>query len=138
MYKTILLPIDLNHEASWTKALPTAQGLLDKGGALHLLCVLPDFGAAVVAGHFPADFETKMLQASKTAIDDFAAANAPGAATHVGHGHVPEAVLKTAGDIGADVIVMASHPPDELRTLLIGSNAEKVVRHAKTPVLVVR
>ncbi|MEO0363828.1 MAG: universal stress protein, partial [Pseudomonadota bacterium] len=31
-----------------------------------------------------------------------------------------------------------SHPPDELRSLLVGSHAEKVVRHATTPVLVVR
>lgn len=138
MYKTVLLPIDLNHDASWTKALPTAQALLDDGGALHLLCVVPEFGSAIVAGHFPPDFEAKMLQSAKAAIDAFAAEHAAGATTHVGHGHVPEAVLAAAGEAGAEVIVMGSHPPDELRTLLVGSNAEKVVRHAAIPVMVVR
>ena len=138
MYDTVLLPIDLNHEASWAKALPAAMGLLNDGGTLHLLCVVPDFGAAIVAGHFPDGFEAKLLAGAKDALDRFAADHAPGAATHVGHGHVAEAILKAAGDAGAGVIVMASHKPDELRSLFIGSNAEKVVRHAEMPVLVVR
>lgn len=138
MYKTVLLPIDINNESSWKKALPAAQGLLDEGGALHILCVVPDFGAAIVAGHFPAGFEERMLQGAKESLDAFAASHAPGAGVHVAHGHVPEAILKSAGATGADVIVMASHPPDDLRTLFIGSNAEKVVRHAEIPVLVVR
>ena len=138
MYKTVLLPIDINHEASWTKALPAAKGLLDDGGALHVLCVVPDFGAAIVAGHFPDGFEKEMLQGAKDALDAFAAKHAPGATVHVGHGHVPEAILKAAGAAGAEAIVMASHPPDELRTLFVGSNAAKVVRHAEIPVLVVR
>lgn len=138
MYKTVLLPIDINQEASWTKALPAAQGLLDSGGALHILCVVPDFGAAIVAGHFPDGFEEKMLQGANAALSDFAAKHAPDAAVHVGHGHVPEAILAAADAAGAEAIVMASHPPDDLRTLFVGSNAEKVVRHAKLPVLVVR
>lgn len=138
MYQSVLLPIDLNHPASWEKALPAAKGILNDGGALHLLCVMPDYGAAIVAGHFPDDFQAKMLAGAKAKLDEFAAENAPGATTHVGHGHVPEAVLKAAGEAGAEAIVMASHKPDQLRTLFIGSNAEKVVSHADIPVLVVR
>ena len=71
-------------------------------------------------------------------IDAFAAKHAPGATVHVGHDHVPEAILKAAGAVGAEAIVMASHPPDDLRALFIGTNAAKVVRHAEVPVLVVR
>ena len=45
MFSNILLPIDLNHPASWTKALPEALDLQKaSGGKLHLMTVVPDFG----------------------------------------------------------------------------------------------
>ncbi|MEO0362892.1 MAG: universal stress protein [Pseudomonadota bacterium] len=137
MFKTILLPIDLNHDASWLKALPAARGVASADGTLHLLGIVPDFGMSMVASYFPKDFEERALGDMKAALEAFAAEHG-GAETHVGHGHVPETILSTAKSVGADVIVMASHPPDELRSLLVGSHAEKVVRHATTPVLVVR
>ena len=54
-----------------------------------------------------------------------------------GHGTVYEEVLRVAGEIDADLIVMASHRP-ELRDYLLGPNAARVVRHAAMSVLVVR
>ena len=50
---------------------------------------------------------------------------------------VYQVILETAAKIGADLIVMASHRPKPMDYLL-GPNAAKVVRHAKTSVLVVR
>lgn len=141
MTKTILLPIDLNHEASWTKALPMALDLAGEGGTLHLLGIVHDLGTAAVASFLPEGFEQKALQAMKADLDAFAAARVPAGrktVAHVGHGHVPEQVLTHAKQVGADVIVMASHPPDELMTWLVGSQADKVVRHSDRPVLVVR
>lgn len=141
MFANVLLPIDLNHEASWTKALPAAERLMDEGGTLHILGIVPDFGASMIASYFPANFEEKALQDLHGSLSDFArdeVAEGLKSAVHVGHGHVPETILKIAKEIHADVIVMASHPPDDVRNLLIGSSAEKVVRHAETPVLVVR
>jgi nucleotide-binding universal stress UspA family protein len=46
-------------------------------------------------------------------------------------------ILKTAEAIQADLIVMGSHRP-ELSDYLLGSNTEKVVRHARCSVMVVR
>jgi nucleotide-binding universal stress UspA family protein len=56
---------------------------------------------------------------------------------HVVHGTVYEKILELAAEVGADLIVMASHRP-ELKDFLIGPNAARVVRHAKISVLVVR
>jgi nucleotide-binding universal stress UspA family protein len=56
---------------------------------------------------------------------------------HVVHGTVYEEILRLADDIGADLIVMASHRP-ALKDFLIGPNAARVVRHADISVLVVR
>lgn len=51
-------------------------------------------------------------------------------------GEPSQAILDAAS--GADVIVMATHGRSALAHLLIGSVAEKVVRHATTPVLTIR
>jgi nucleotide-binding universal stress UspA family protein len=47
-------------------------------------------------------------------------------------------ILKTAPEIGTDLIVMGTHGRTGLRHLLMGSVAERVVRKASCPVLTVR
>lgn len=139
MFSTILLPIDLGHEASWDKALPLAEGLRGETGALHLLAVMPDLGEGVVSSHFPMNFARDALRELDAALRAFVAERELERATaHVGYGHVAEAIIRKAEAIGADLIVMASHPPDELRSVLVGSQAARVVRHATMPVLVAR
>lgn len=141
MFDNVLLPIDLNHPASWERALPMAVRFCGESGTLHVLGIVHDLGAAMVAAYLPENFEKDALQKMKAELDAFIASNVPEgtrAVAHVGHGHVPEHILSAADDVGADVIVMASHPPDDLRTFLVGSHADKVVRHATRPVMVVR
>ena len=47
-----------------------------------------------------------------------------------------EAIIATAEEKGCDLIVMSSHGLSGLSVLLIGSVTNKVLTHAKTPVLV--
>jgi nucleotide-binding universal stress UspA family protein len=47
-----------------------------------------------------------------------------------------EAIVATAADRGCDLIVMASHGRGGLSALVLGSVTNKVLTHAKTPVLV--
>lgn len=138
MFDTVLLPIDLNHPASWEKALPMAQKLAGDNGRLHVLGIVHDLGMASIASYLPEGFERDALERMQSDLNSFVASNAPGAQAHVGHGHVPEKIIAAADEVNADLIVMASHPPDELMTYLVGSNADKVVRHSTRPVLVVR
>ncbi|MGO8855121.1 MAG: universal stress protein [Steroidobacteraceae bacterium] len=49
-----------------------------------------------------------------------------------------ELIVKQAVDWPADVIVMGTHGRRGLSRLVLGSNAEYVVRHAPVPVLLVR
>jgi nucleotide-binding universal stress UspA family protein len=51
---------------------------------------------------------------------------------------VPDALCRLAKDEDIDVIVIATHGRTGLAHLLIGSVAERVVRHAPCPVLTVR
>lgn len=56
----------------------------------------------------------------------------------VTHRSPAHAIVEHAEKLGADLIIVATHGRTGLGHLLIGSVAEKVVRHAHCPVLAVR
>jgi len=141
MFDKILLPIDMNHPESWQTALPMAKRCAGTNGEIHLLGIVHDLGVAMVASYLPEGFEQTAMENLKADLITFATGHFDKDdkyQVHVGHGHVPETILRIAGDLEADLIVMASHPPNDFQTLLVGSNADKVVRHSTIPVLVVR
>jgi nucleotide-binding universal stress UspA family protein len=55
---------------------------------------------------------------------------------HIRAGTPAGAVLQTAGDIDADLIVVGTHKRSGVEKLLLGSVAERVLREAHCPVLV--
>jgi len=141
MFKTILLPVDLGEESSWTKALPAALlHARGDGGGLHVLTVVPNFGEGIVGAYFPPDFAGQALANAKSELEAFCAARVPkevSVAAMVRSGRIYDEIIDAAKEIDADLIVMASHRP-ALRDYLIGPNAERVMRHATCSVLVVR
>lgn len=141
MYKHILLPVDLEDQASWAGALPVAAEYAKAFGAtLHVMTVVPDFGMSVVGSFFPDDFADKAIGETNKRLHTFVDENMPDgiAVQHlVKHGRVYEEIINTAGEINADLIVMSAHHPD-LRDYLLGPNAARVARHAKQSVLIVR
>lgn len=141
MFKDILLPVDLNHEGSWAKSLPVALDLARAFDAnLHVVTVLPAFGPSMVSQYFPVDFEERATTHVMDALHAFVAQHIPPGTKvqHVvAHGEVYDEILRTADKSGCDLIVLGSHRP-EFKDYLIGSNAARIVRHAKCSVLVVR
>lgn len=141
MYRNILLAVDLNEEASWHRALPTASEYCRAFAArLHVITVVPDFGMSIVGQYFPEDYEQKMLAAAGERLAALVAEHVPEGIevdTIVAHGTVYEEILRASRSIDADLIVMASHRP-ALKDYLIGPNASRVMRHADRSVLVVR
>ncbi len=142
MFDTVLLAVDPNHPASWEKALPKAADIVrQSGGTLHLVVVVPDFGMTIVRDYFPENFEPEALKRAKADLDAFVAKNAPpGVKTeaHIAHGDTVEQILHMAEQTNADLIMLGAHKPDQIRTLLVGSNADRIVHRANTSVLVVR
>lgn len=141
MYSSILIPIDLGHESSWKKALPSAIDLARAHAAeLHVLTVVPDFGMSMVSVAFPADFEQKSMDSVTESLQGFVKEHVPAGVSvkfHVAHGTIYSEITTAADKLGCDLIVLASHRP-EMRDYLLGPNASKVVRHAKQSVFVVR
>ena len=141
MYKDILLPIDLSDEKSWKGALPIAvEEAKAHGATLHVMTCVPTYGMAVVSQYFPADHEEKMLQEATRLLHELVQREVAGKVPvqHiVAHGTVYREILKSAKEVGADLIIMHTDRPD-VHDYLIGSNASKVVQHATQSVLVVR
>lgn len=53
-------------------------------------------------------------------------------------GEPAESITAVAQEIGADLIVMATHGHSEMRHVFVGSVTEDVIRQSDTPVLLVR
>ncbi|HPF58193.1 MAG TPA: universal stress protein [Candidatus Competibacteraceae bacterium] len=141
MYKDILFPIDLNHDSSWVGVLPSVVEYCKAFSArLHVVTVVPDFSMPLVGSYFPANFGNKMVDDANKHLHEFIKKHVP-SEVHVQHivaeGVVYKEIIRIANEIGADLIIMASHRP-ELGDFLVGPNAERVVRHFNKSVLVVR
>lgn len=142
MYHKIVLPVDLNEESSWTKALPTALELCRSFGAsLHVVTVLPDYRMPLVGSYFPKDFAKKAHQAVSDAQHEFIQKHVPEdvqVQSVIVDGSPWEAIIKAAKKIEADLIVMASHNKHKFADYVLGPNAEHVVHHTKISVMIVR
>lgn len=146
---TILVPVDLDHESSWRKALPAAvdQARL-AGGKVHLVHVVPgitpglDWRYAIrgeTGGSL--DYNVKdVQQAAEKRLRELMAQHVPPdfqGGTLTPHGTIYDEIVKAAERLNADLIVMASHRPS-LKDYMLGPNAARVARHARSPVHIVR
>lgn len=142
MYSKILLPVDLNEESSWKKALPTALELCRSFGAsLHVVTVLPDYRMPLVGSYFPRDFTKKAHQALTEAQHAFIVEHVPEdiqVQSVIVDGSPWEGIVKVGKKIGVDLIVMAAHNKRKFADYVLGPNTEHVVHHSKMSVMVVR
>ncbi|PCD02230.1 universal stress protein UspA [Sphingomonas spermidinifaciens] len=139
MYRSILVPVDLDQPSSWEKALPTAVALCKSFSAkLSLASVVPERTAMLEAQWSPLAFRG-MMEAARAKLGSLAATveGAGEVAHHVECGGIYATILSIGELIGADLIVLSSHRP-AMRDYLLGANASRVVRHAKCSVFVVR
>ncbi len=57
--------------------------------------------------------------------------------TLVKDGDTGDAIIEAAKNLGVDIIVLGSHSRRGLDKILMGSVAEKVLRHSKTPLFII-
>lgn len=142
--RRVLAPTDFSDNAA--PAVRYAAGLAEKFGAeLVLLHVVPDavlvLPDAVMPTPVPGPDLTEMAASARSGLarvvaDLNLARLNPRTEVRVG---VPaEEVDAAAKELGADLICVGTHGRTGLAHLLLGSVAERIVRHAPCPVLVVR
>lgn len=142
-YSKILTPVDFSEYSR--EALRHAAELARQYGAeLHLLHVLEPWppAASVTSDAYPM-FHEYVLQAHAHAKASLADLGVPSSViTPVKRvtrsGHVEREILKYADEEGVDLIVLGTQGRTGLSHLVMGSVAEKVIRLAPCPVLVVR
>lgn len=142
MYKTILLPVDLNEEGFSHIAAEHACTLAKISGAtIHLLNVLPTSQLPMVSAHFPAAVLQEIRKSAHAALQDFANKHIDaGIATqiHMSEGKPSKEIIKAATKYNADLIVMPSHKRAKLELAVIGSVAARVVSSASMSVMVIK
>lgn len=140
MYRHILIPTDGSElaERGVAQGLALAKSL---GATVSFIFVVEQFSE--VSGRFLEAIATyaELRKEQATSVLD-GAANAARTAgiscetIQVESGQPHQAIIAAAADKGCDLIVMSSHGRSGLSALLIGSVTNKVLTHAKTPVLV--
>lgn len=142
MFKNILVTVDLSEKNSWEKALPQAVELVrQSGGKLHVISVIHDYGMPLVSTFFPEGFREQALIKAKEALDALIDEFVPdemNVEAHLAYGVIHDQVLQAIIAAKVDLVVMASHAPDQIREFLVGSEADRVVRRSPVSVLVVR
>jgi nucleotide-binding universal stress UspA family protein len=142
----ILVATDLSEPSQ--SAVVQAASLAQKNGAeLHILYCLdvmpsPAMGLTVPFGGVPIipppELIEQMRTGAKTGLDELVTRLGIQAQTRVVEGEAASTIVRTAESIGADLLVVGTHGRTGLARIALGSVTEKVVRAAKSSVLVVR
>jgi nucleotide-binding universal stress UspA family protein len=140
-FKTIIVPTDFSDTAEM--ALHYALDLVQDGGTVVVCHVIDDIPLTYgyVGMSFPIeDFRTKVSQDAKRELEACIPAHDREVVveTQILHGSPPTETVKLARERTVDLIVMGTHGRSGLQHALLGSVAEKVIRKAPCPVLVVR
>lgn len=136
MYKTIIIPIDLDHIEKVKDMVDTAAQLGGKDAHLVLTNVVEDV-PVYVAAELPGGIIDKSKEKAHEQLEGIAKDVGTNTEVVVRSGQAGTAIIATAEEKNADLIIVASHKPG-MQDYLLGSTASRVVRHAKCPVFVIR
>ncbi|MCA9168024.1 MAG: universal stress protein [Planctomycetales bacterium] len=133
--KRIIVPFDFSDESF--AAVRLARSFVEDAGALHVVHVLPELTATEPGVIWATIDDTSRMNHAREAMEE-RLKDVPGIEINVGFGDPGHVITDLAQEIGADLIVIPSHGRTGVKRLLLGSVAERVVRMAHCPVLVLR
>ncbi|HAB17224.1 MAG TPA: universal stress protein [Verrucomicrobiota bacterium] len=139
---TILVPMDFSNHSR--HALRYAQSFAEQFGAR--LCLLHVVEPVVPTGEFgyapvlPEDLDDQRLKSARakmqTLVSELGTNVTVEPIVHLGRAW--KEIVETARATPADLLIISTHGYTGFKYALLGSVAEKIVRHAPCPVLVVR
>lgn len=137
MYNAIAVPVDLEHTEKLSKALATAADLSKVYNIpVHYVAITATTPSRVA--HNPKEFAQKLAafaqeQAGKHGIQ----VNSKAVTSNDPAVDVDKSIQGAVKEIGADLVVMASHIPG-IKEHLISSNAGYYASHSEESVFIVR
>ncbi|MGI9368826.1 MAG: universal stress protein [Ruegeria sp.] len=134
MYKTILVPMALDHGIS-QHTLQVARALTGGEGEITALHVY-EMPQGSVSAYLDKDAVADSFQNAQQLLGD-KVANLEGVKPVIVKGHTARTIIDYADENGIDCIVIGSHKPG-LSDYFLGSTASRVVRHASCAVHVHR
>jgi nucleotide-binding universal stress UspA family protein len=143
MFKHILLPTDGSElsEAGIRKGIQFAKSI---GARVTGFYAMPEFHIFTYRTEMLEDTREQFAKDCRVHADKYLAviengakeAGVPCDTVRAISDHPHEAIVKTAEELGCDLIMMASHGRRGVRGLLLGSETYHVLTHTKLPVLV--
>jgi len=125
--RVVTVPTDFSPLAD--RAVAVGYSLLDRGSTLHLVHVATEADAAERA---------RLLEKLRARVPAEADARGIRTELHVESGSAPWlSIWQQASRAGADLVCMATHSRDATGSLLLGSQAQALLQHARIPVLLV-
>jgi nucleotide-binding universal stress UspA family protein len=143
--RRILVPVDFSEPSriALEYAAELARGFGAKLDVLHVW-EAPTFiapGSFVAMGNSGMELVEMVRTSADSALDDFvSSARRRGleiAAARTEMGHPAHAITEAAARGGYDLLVLGTHGRSGMSHILLGSVAERVLRHAPCPVLTV-
>ena len=135
--KTVVVPIDFSDDSF--ASLETAREMVSDTSSIHVLHVLPMLEAADPGVIWQTIDDKSRLQHAKVAITEELEKRAwHDMPVEVLIGDPGREIVAHAQHLDAGLVVIASHGQGGFKRLLLGSVAERVVRLAHCPVLVLK
>ncbi len=136
MFKNIVVPVEIDRSEEGKAMLGKVKNLADKGGKVTIVNVVEDVPGLMTA-ELPDGLVEKASHTARASLVEMAKEAGLTADVQIRGGRPHHAIVGLADEVGADLILIASHNPG-IRNYLLGSTAAGVVRHATCSVLVHR
>jgi len=141
-FKKILFPVDLSESSE--KIVPYVQAMAEKfHSKIHLLFVarIFDYYSSVYVPYASINqFEKEIIEGAETRLHEFTDQyfnETPRTKTAVVSGDASAEIMRYIESEGIDLVIMGTHGRKGLDKVIFGSVAERVVKTAPVPVLVV-
>jgi nucleotide-binding universal stress UspA family protein len=130
-----VVPYDFSEES--LAAVGLGREMVAEPSSLYVIHVLPELTATEPGVIWSTVDDASRMEHALKAMEQ-RITRVPGVQLKVGFGDPGHVITDVASDVGADLIVIPSHGRTGVKRLLLGSVAERVVRMAHCPVLVLR
>lgn len=137
--KKIVVPVDFSENTD--KLVAYACYVAEKlGAAIHFVHVVAAYpGDAMIGAPFAAEYRDKVYIASKERMANLVhdqQDHCPGCTGEAVSGEPVEKIIEISREVDSDLIIISTHGAKGLEKILLGSVAERVLKRAHCPTLI--